>query len=91
MKWKLVIFSNATEAPLLASDLRATLFNVYVDRPRPTRAVLYRNGPANGITRFYVAPEAAALTTEYLSILNACDCDEPDLGTLVPLLLSPQS
>ena len=90
MNWKLLTFASAAEASALASDLRATLYNVYIGRSNPAQPVLYRNGPAGGISQFYVAPEAAALILEYLSVLNASDCQEPDFSALIPLLLSPQ-
>ena len=91
MTWKLVTFATRKESSTLASDLRATLFQAYVGRRRPAEPVLYRNGPASGTSLFYVAPEAAALIPEYLSVLNAKDCEEPNVGNLVPLLLAPQA
>ena len=91
MHWKLVIFTRAEESSALASDLRSTIFEAYFGRQPPARPVLYRNGPASGIARFFIAPEAAALVPEYLSALNASTCDEPDLISLIPLLLAPQS
>ena len=90
MNWKLIKFSTLEAASPLASDLRATLFQAYKSRPPLTSPVLYRNGPATGTAIFYVAPEAVALVADYLSMLNAIDCEEPDLGTLIPLLLSAQ-
>jgi hypothetical protein len=91
MNWKLMRFATPEESSALASDLRATLFQAYRSRPLPASPVLYRNGPATGTSVFYVAPDAAALIPEYLSALNATDCEEPDVRSLIPLLLSAQA
>ena len=90
MTWKVLTFPTPEESSALASDLRATLFQAYRGRHPPNQPVLYRNGPASGTSIFYVAPEAAALIPEYLSALSASDCEEPDVQSLIPLLLAPQ-
>ena len=87
MAWYLVQFSKEEMAGGAGALLRDVLSAAYGGRAAPSEPVLYR---ASLVTAaFTIRPEAAALCLDYLREHGAVEIAEPDVQSLVPVLLRP--